>query len=182
MYICWLKKTKNKKNTEWMSILLSNLHWLKIGIIESDNIIFKPLLTEKKWSLRVTMLLSNLCWLKKSDHWEWQYYCQTSVNWKKRDHWGWQYYCRTSVDWKMGSLRVIILLSNLCWLKMDHWGWQYYCHISWNKIEIAGSTIRLKMWKVYDILMDRHFSIRKAQLSLWFKWAKKVVSILKDLF
>ena len=76
------------------------------------NTILKPLLTEKKWSLRVTISLSNLCWLKKK-----------------------------------GSLRVIILLSNLCWLKMDHWGWQYYCHICWNKIEIAGSTIRLKMWK-----------------------------------
>ena len=56
-------KKKQNKNTEWMSILLSNLHWLKIGIIEGDNIIVKPLLTEKKGSLRVTILLSNLCWL-----------------------------------------------------------------------------------------------------------------------
>ena len=156
MYICWLKKKTKQK------------HWMNV------NTIVKPPLTENR------------------DHWGWQYYCQTSVDWKKviiegdniivkplltekKDHWGWQYYCRTSVDWTMGSLRVIILLSNLCWLKMDHWGWQYYCHICWNKIEIAGSTIRLKMWKVYDILTDGHFSIRKAQLSLWFKWAKKVV-------
>ena len=80
MYICWLKKktkqkhwmnvntivklplTENRDHWGWQYYCQTSVDWKKV-IIEGDNIIVKPLLTEKKGSLRVTILLSNLCWL-----------------------------------------------------------------------------------------------------------------------